>query len=1517
MASSSDHSKAALDSLEYQQLMRPHQPLGLSGSPHLQFYRPLGAQSLAVIDPSIFSAGEASPVQAFLEPFQDNDLFQEAVKPQKQSIAQSSGRSGDIKPNVNLSNSSFASIQRQIEAPEALSSASTEALGDIGPHARLEDSIAQTEPSPTDEGSPGEFPSYIQPQLESIPTPSIDSTTTDIGQFAKNDVPISTNSVAQTIQSKSEASLPIVLPELSASEPTIAAFDDSDIQLDSVSATPIEAEPIEASSSPIQRQSLEITEALPIPSQNSVEPSSSLIQSQSADKIEVQSASVRVPAVQAQLNKTADKASIESSELSTDSIIDSLPTSDQLQPDEPHIQQFQTIQPQTIQPQMADPHSIQRQIEAPEAPSSKPSAEESQAEQPQSKTPQSEPFLNEERSVEAISDAESYARLEDSIAQTKPFPSDEGSPGEFPSYIQPQLEAIPTPSIDSAETEISQFVKNDVPIATNSATQTIQSKSEASLPIVIPELSASEPTIAAFDDSDIQLNDVSAPPIEASSSPIQRQSIETTETLPIPSQNVESSKFSSKTDSIVNSLPTSDQLQPDEPQFIQQSQTIQLQTIQPQMAAPDSIQRQIEDPPSRPSAEESQAEQPQSEPFLNEERSVEAISDAEPHAGLEDSIVQTKPFPTDEGSPGEFPSYIQPQLEAIPTPSIDSAETEISQSVKNDVPIVTNSAAQTIQPKSEASLGTIIPELSASEPTIAAFDDSDVKPIDASVNLVQSEPIEASSPSIQRQPIETTEALPIPSQNSVESSSSSIQSQIADKIEVQSASVRVPAVQARLNETADKASVESSELSTDSTIDSLPPIDQLQPDEPQLIQQPETIQAQTIQPQIDEPQTDEPQAIQFQRHESLTASPALNEFHTVQLQADLFEPDNLQLNRLDNQISSAIEPDMPTVENKVPEIQSDATNPIVNPSVNPVPQLLANNLEPIKPDTTSTTQSTNVSTGSERSQMIESASSIPEIQTKSNSSTIQTSESTDLSVRPTAPPFHQPSTQQVDIQDRSLEPSIAKSPEESRVDAIDLPIVTDSTPNIQAQSDTSQSDSAGYNSSDVPDPSLAPQTTFPTSESSPNALAAEPITSIDPTQASEVQSQSIQLQAVPVAFSTPSLESQPQEAQSSGPTLASNVQGQFDSVDSPQLDATSPETHSPTSANPSLETQSQSAFSNSYPEEFVTESIESNTPTQLPEIQSQQMQTQENLPQNNLDSVIHSQAITAPDSSEANPSSEVVSPSEIVPIQRSIEVSETPITKTEQPTIQKSAVSVSEGLEKTSIPEVAASEPLKPVITEPEASATATESIDSSVDPRAPIAQLPTVLQNLTVLQPLNSPTIATKLQTPPQNTPEPMLPTNRLPPQHFQNEDAATALPSNNHWPDTRSDQISNSFVPSSFSSESPAHSQPPASDWQESPYSDLHPYEIPQPTIQAKPADIQTELQAESPESVNHSTSEHEAASQSGNPQSSTQNTDNASQSADKLEHLAQAMYRLLRQRLALERERSGNSYAGRLPW
>jgi hypothetical protein len=1024
-----------------------------------------------------------------------------------------------------------------------------------------------------------------------------------------------------------------------------------------------------------------------------------------------------------------------------------------------------------------------------------------------------------------------------------------------------------------------------------------------------------------------------------------------------------------------------------------------------------SIQRRTEAPES-PSiglfAEEFQAELPQSETFLDEECSVEVVGDIQTHGRLEDPIAPTKIAPTDESSSGEFPSHIQPQLEPLPTLPSESTEADVEPFVENDSPIVKPSPAQTIQLKSEASLPTTVSGLPASDSTIVAFAESNVQSSDASVNPVESKPIEAPSLPIQRQSIATTEALPMPSQtteavnsvpsiDSIEPSSSLIHSQSTDKTEVKPASVRLPVIQAQLNETADQANVESSELSIDSTSGSLSTIAQLRPGEPHLIQQPQTIQ----------PQMDEIQAIQPQRYESLITSPQINESQTVQLQANSFKPNHLQLDRLDSPVSLAIEPDVPTVETEVPEIQADATNPIVesyDPSVNLVPQFSDSNSEATVPDATSIAESTDLSVPSIQSQAIESGSSAsaPAIQAKSNSSTIQTPKSQDLPVRPTEQHLNNPSIRQLGVADQSTEASI--------VEAINLPTVTDSPPNIQAKSDFSQSDAVEYdsidalysapvtetNSSSLPDRSLVEtQSKSPTFQPSPEALAAEPVTSIDPTQATEIQPQSIQFQDIPVptsepniqaelnsapvdsaqmldfteplsseatasAFSPPSLEPQSQEPQSqsqsinsfsesltSGTTLANtptqtpqiqpqaiqapdivlpnsapNIEAKFDSasIDSSPIfnftDAPIPETRLSAAANPSSAPQPQDLSSNISPEGFVAEPVNSNVPTQSPEIQSQQIPPQEHLPQENLDPVIHSQAITTMDFPESNQSAEVVSPSPIASIQPSIEVSETPIAKTEQPTIQRSAVSISEGLEKTSIPEVAASEPLMPVATEPDASATATESTDSSVDPKASIPQLPTVLQNLTVLQPLNSPTIAAKLQNSPQNTLASILPTDRISTQHFQREEEATAPSSNNHWQDTQS-PISNSFVPGSFSSESSAYASLPVSDWQESSYSDLHPYEIPQPIIQAKPADIQTEPQAESSESINHSSSDHEATSQSRNPQSSTQNPDNASQSADKLEQLTQAMYRLLRQRLALERERSGNSYAGRLSW
>ncbi|MEB3293582.1 MAG: hypothetical protein VKJ24_10510, partial [Synechococcales bacterium] len=97
--------------------------------------------------------------------------------------------------------------------------------------------------------------------------------------------------------------------------------------------------------------------------------------------------------------------------------------------------------------------------------------------------------------------------------------------------------------------------------------------------------------------------------------------------------------------------------------------------------------------------------------------------------------------------------------------------------------------------------------------------------------------------------------------------------------------------------------------------------------------------------------------------------------------------------------------------------------------------------------------------------------------------------------------------------------------------------------------------------------------------------------------------------------------------------------------------------------------------------------------------------------------------------------------------------------------------------------------------------------------------------------------------------------------------------------------------------------------------PYPDLHAAQIATPTLQRQP-DPEPQPQADSPptqptETATHST---HGATSTENP---AQNPDVDAQSMEKLEKLAQILYQQLRQRLALEQERSGNRYAGRLPW
>jgi len=90
---------------------------------------------------------------------------------------------------------------------------------------------------------------------------------------------------------------------------------------------------------------------------------------------------------------------------------------------------------------------------------------------------------------------------------------------------------------------------------------------------------------------------------------------------------------------------------------------------------------------------------------------------------------------------------------------------------------------------------------------------------------------------------------------------------------------------------------------------------------------------------------------------------------------------------------------------------------------------------------------------------------------------------------------------------------------------------------------------------------------------------------------------------------------------------------------------------------------------------------------------------------------------------------------------------------------------------------------------------------------------------------------------------------------------------------------------------------------------YADLQPYHSPSPVLQRSPA-IQVEPDTESPES--------EAIAEISAPESES-GTDTDSEAAKatsgaKLEELAQVIYRMMQQRMAIDRERSGSNYASR---
>ncbi|MEB3292707.1 MAG: hypothetical protein VKJ24_06075, partial [Synechococcales bacterium] len=121
--------------LGIQSPLLPHQPLGaMRADGSLRFNQPLGARSLTVLDPSIFSPGTVSPIQAFLEPFQ---AFQpqepSAIAPQtvQRQIEESEEEPeqidtfpiqrqvvGSSEPAIAPKNSTIPTIQRQVEESE-------------------------------------------------------------------------------------------------------------------------------------------------------------------------------------------------------------------------------------------------------------------------------------------------------------------------------------------------------------------------------------------------------------------------------------------------------------------------------------------------------------------------------------------------------------------------------------------------------------------------------------------------------------------------------------------------------------------------------------------------------------------------------------------------------------------------------------------------------------------------------------------------------------------------------------------------------------------------------------------------------------------------------------------------------------------------------------------------------------------------------------------------------------------------------------------------------------------------------------------------------------------------------------------------------------------------------------------------------------------------------------------------------------------------------------------------------
>jgi hypothetical protein len=196
--------------------------------------------------------------------------------------------------------------------------------------------------------------------------------------------------------------------------------------------------------------------------------------------------------------------------------------------------------------------------------------------------------------------------------------------------------------------------------------------------------------------------------------------------------------------------------------------------------------------------------------------------------------------------------------------------------------------------------------------------------------------------------------------------------------------------------------------------------------------------------------------------------------------------------------------------------------------------------------------------------------------------------------------------------------------------------------------------------------------------------------------------------------------------------------------------------------------------------------------------------------------------------------------------------------------------------------------------------------------------ELPTVLQNLTVLNPLGStPLIQTAAieDTTPPSEPQPVIVERReLPAPVFSS--SSISAQSVSQTTSTSSNREAVASVPDEWSSiaellnrsSSPAsHSSSPVS----SQFSDLQPFGTTETPIQAQFEPVMRQISA-SPAPTAHT---DEKPNQVTEVKANTE--DVAAPSPEQLEKLAREIYGLVRQRLQIEQERSGNSYLGRLPW